>query len=306
MFQKIFILLLLLTSLSYATFQKETPTVRNFSERELIPLLYTMMSKISKHYYYKDRLNLEKIEDRLRELKEERASLDKESLYTLVNLSMDGDSGFYTKTQMLEKFAFMMDDKSSYEVKSYGDISYINLQKITYNDIAKLRKYLKEKKPKKIILDLRNNFYCASLTIKILANFFISDGIIYSRRYLDSRGEYSSQIVKANKNTLVKDADIVILINGKTASVVEAMVHSVKFKKNIELIGQDSAGKSNSYHIERFNGDDYMVLADAEYFYQNYNILNNIGLNPEKSIQEDNEGVDKTLIYAIKTLKERK
>jgi len=307
MLKNILLSLALLNSLAFGALQTDTKIEKTFTNKELVPLFYSMMSKISKHYYYKDRLNLKKIKEKLLEIKEEEGSLDKESLYALVNLSMDGISGFYTKEQMLEKFAFLMDDTSTYEVKIYGDVTYVNLQKITYRNLGKLKTYLEEKHPKKLILDLRNNFYSSSLNIATLANFFVSKGIIYSRRYLDSKGKYNSSILNATKdNTLVKNAKIIILINERTASLAEAMVHSVKFQKYIEVIGQDSAGKSNGFFVERFNGDDFLLLANTEYFYQRYKILNKIGLNPEGRVKEDNEGVDKTLIRAIKTLKAQK
>jgi len=299
--------LVLINTLVCATLQTEIPSEKNFTDKELLPLFYTMMSKISKHYYYKDRLNLQKIQEELQEIKKEQGSLDKEKMYALVNLSMDGESGFYSEEEMFEKFAFYIDNSSTYEVKTYGDVTYVNLQKMTYDDIGKLRIYIKEKNPKKLILDLRNNFYSTSLSISALANFFVSNGIIYSRRYIDSKGKYNSSVLNATKNsTILHNAEIIILVNKRTASAAEAMVHSVKFKKHIELIGEDTKGISNSFYIERFNGDDFLVLANAEYFYGSYNSLHNIGLNPEGRVKEDNEGVDKTLIRAIKTLKAKK
>jgi len=307
MIKNILVSLLLTNSLLFGALQTDITPEKNFTNRELLPLFYSMMSKISKHYYYKDTLNLQKMEDRLVEIKKENGSLDKKSMYDLVNLSMDGMSGFYTKEQMLQKFAFLMDNSSTYKIKMYGDVTYVNLQKITYDDVGKLRTYMKEKQPKKLILDLRNNFYSTSLTISALANFFVSKGVIYSRRYIDSKGKYNSRVLNATKNsTILKNAEIIILVNERTASVAEAMAHSVKFQKYIEVIGQDTPGVSNSFFVERFNGDDFLLLANAEYFYQKYRTLNKIGLNPEGRIKEDNAGIDKTLIRAIKTLKEKK
>ena len=307
MIKNILISLLLVNSLAFGALQIDTKVEKTFTDKELLPLFYTMMSKISKHYYYRDRLDLKKTEERLSEIQKEHGSLDKKSMYALVNLSMDGESGFYTKEEMLKKFAFLMDSNSTYKVKMYGDVTYVDLQKFTYDDLGKLRKYIKEKQPKKLILDLRNNFYNTSLNISALANFFVSKGVIYSRRYIDSKGKYNSRILNATKNsTILKNAEIIVLINERTASVAEAMAHSIKFQKHIEVIGQDSAGKSNSFFIERFNGDDFLVLANAEYFYQKYSTINNIGANPEGRIKEDNSGVDKTLIRALKTLGTKK
>lgn len=307
MIKNILISLLLVNSLAFGALQTDTKVEKTFTDKELLPLFYAMMSKISKHYYYRDRLDLKKIEERLSEIQKEHGSLDKKSMYALVNLSMDGESGFYTKEEMLKKFAFLMDSNSTYKVKMYGDVTYVDLQKFTYDDLGKLRKYIKEKQPKKLILDLRNNFYNTSLNISALANFFVSKGVIYSRRYIDSKGKYNSRILNATKNsTILKNAEIIVLINERTASVAEAMAHSIKFQKHIEVIGQDSAGKSNSFFIERFNGDDFLVLANAEYFYQKYSTINNIGANPEGRVKEDNSGVDKTLIRALKTLGTKK
>lgn len=307
MIKNILISLLLVNSLALGALQTDAKPEKIFTDKELLPLFYSMMKKISKHYYFRDRLDLSKIKDRLNEIKEEGGTLSQEAMYTLVNLSLDGESGFYTKEKMQEKFAFLMDNSSTYDVKRYDDVTYVNLQKFTYDDVGKFREYLKANQPKKLILDLRNNFYTSSLNISALANFFMSEGIIYSRRYLDSKGNYKSSIMRATKNsTLLTGAEIIILINEKTASAAEAMAHSVKFETYIEIVGQDSAGKSNSYFIERFNGDDFLVLVDAEYFYQRYKILHNIGLNPEGRVKEDNAGVDKTLVRAIRTLKEKK
>ena len=307
MIKNILAILVLINTLAFGALQKDTTLEKNFTDEEIVPLLNSMILKISKHYYYRDTIDPKKIEDRLEEIKEKHTPLDKATLYSLINLAMDGESGFYTREEMLKKFAFLRDDSSTYDVKMYGDVTYVNLQKITYDDIGKLRKYIKEKQPKKLILDLRNNFYSTSLSISALANFFVSEGVIYSRRYVDSKGKYNSSILNATKNsTILKGAEIIILINERTASAAEAMAHSVKFKRGIEVIGQDTQGISNSFFIERFNGDDFLVLADAEFFYQKYNTLNKIGSNPEGRVKEDVEGVDKTLVRAIKTLKEKK
>jgi len=307
MIKKILLGLLLVNSLSFGALQTDIKPDNTFTDKELLPLFYSMMNKLSKHYYYKDKIDLEKMTKRLDEIKRNGEPLTKESMYALVNLSLNAESGFYTNRQFHEKFAFLFNKESTYGVIKYKDVTYFNLQHITYDDVSKLREYLKAKQPKKIILDLRNNFYSTSLSISAIANFFVSDGIIYSQRYLDSRGKYKSGINKATKkSTIIKDAHINILINEKTAGVAEAMAHSLKFQKNIEVLGQDSGGKSNYFFIEKFNGKDILLLQNGEYFYQRYKILNKIGLNPISRVDEDNKGVDKTLIRALKLLKEKK
>jgi len=307
MIKNILLGLLLINSLVFGGLQTTPKIEKTFTDQEMLSLFYSMMSKISKHYYYRNKLNLKKMEDRLSEIKKEGGSLTTTEMYALVNLSLDGESGFYTKKGMLKKFAFLMDNSSTYEVKMYEDITYVNLQKITYDDLGKLRTYIKEKQPKKLILDLRNNFFTSSLNVSALANFFVSEGIIYSRRYLDSKGNYKSSTLKATqKSTILKDAEIVILVNEMTGSACEAMAHSLRFKNNIKVIGQDTSGISNSFYIERFNGNDFVVLEDAEYFYRDFRVLNKIGLNPEERVYEDNEGVDKSLIRSIQILKEIK
>ena len=307
MIKNILITLLLANSLVFGALPTSVKIEKTFTDKDLLSMFLKMMTQVSKHYYYRDKIDFKKINNRLDVIQKDGSTLDKKTMYKLVNLSLDGESGFYTKEEFLKKFAFLINTHSTYEIKKYDDISYLNLQHFTYEDLGKLKEYLQINKPKKFILDLRNNFYTPSSNISALANFFVSDGIIYSKRYLTYKGKYTSSILDATKEgTIANKAEIVILINEKTASSAEAMAHSLKFAKNIQLIGQDSAGKSNSFFIERFNGSDFFVLTDGEYFYQKYRVLNNIGVNPTIRVIEDNEGIDKSLINAIKYLKEKK
>ncbi len=306
----IFILIVMVTSL-FATAEHITKNEKHISEKEMTSLFLDMMGKTAQFYYYRNDVKfINMMEEIIAVKKANGGYMTKSLLYRTFNKYLDGKSGFYTKQQMRNKFKYIYDANiSTYEVKNIKDIIYFKLSKFAYKDIAKIKTELL-KQPTKIILDLRDNTLTSSKTLIELANMLVDDKTILSKTFVNDKANIKSKKYKADKKSTVlrnpKKTKIVILINNKTAGLAEAVAHSLKYHTNIITIGQSTQGYSHFFYIDKFKEDNYFALLNGEYFYNNYLVIHNIGLNPVITIKEDNSNVDKTLIRAVQYLGENK
>jgi len=301
---KIYILSFLLVSSAYAVTNNniKNNTHYTLSEKEAISLFFNTMSKISKNYYYKGDIDLVAMLTKIQAKTKDKNGLTKQDLYDMFNSSLKFGSGFYTHTQLTKKFGYIINTSSDINIKYIDDILYLKITSLKKEDLQTLKKAL-NKQDKKIIIDFRDNFYCKKDLMVAFANMLVSDKIILSHRYINYNSKEDAKIYKANKtSTINANADITILTNAKTASTAEAVAHSLKYHKNITIIGQDTAGISNDFIIGILGNTDNSILSNGEFYYKNFLTIDRIGMSPNIIITEDNPKLDKTLIKAIQFL----
>lgn len=270
------------------------------SEEEAFSLFVNMALVVSKNYYHNDevKINVEEYNS----LKDNH-SLTKQNLYALFNSKLEGKSGFYTESELIEKFAAFIDKKSHIEIKYIGDVLYLKVQNLKEENLLKLKQALSDQ-PKKILLDLRDNIDAELDSSVKFVNMFLDSGNIVSYRYLDDGKMKVKRFIADKESSIVSGAKVGVLVNENTASVFEAIAASLKYIKNIKVFGNDTSGNAHSYTMGILENGDAYILNNGEYFYyRKFMSVDRIGIHPSIRVSEDNPKFDKTLIEALQYLK---
>ena len=186
-----------------------------------------------------------------------------------------------------------------------GDLAYLKVSQFieeTGQASQKTAGEILAKKPKGIILDLRNNpggYLDAAVD---LASLFIKEGVIVYEEEKSGKKEE----LKANGNAKLADFPLVVLINGGSASGSEIVAGAVQDHKRGILIGEKTFGKGTVQSFEQLQGGSTLRITVAKWLTPNGRAINEQGLMPDievKMTDEDiNAGRDPQLDRAIKEL----
>lgn len=274
---------------------------KGMSYKEFFDLSLTLLEAISKTYYYKDSIDEDALLDDLKNTQ----TFTKENLYKIINKHLKNKSGFYTKDELKRLMSIVLIKDSTMKIKKIKDITYVQLDRVQKEDLVKLKE-LFATKPKKVILDLRNNIYSDFDVMLELADMLVDSGVIVSKRFIDDKGKSDSKSYKATKEkTLLKDSQIAILINKYTTSSVEAIAHGLRSYPHIVTVGQDTIGKTTYFTFGELKNGDTFALTNGEYYFGDHFVVNGVGFSPERWVNEDNSKIDKTLIAAVKFLEKK-
>ncbi len=114
----------------------------------------------------------------------------------------------------------------------------------------------------KLILDLRD---CADGTPSDgadLANYFLSDGMIY---YSQNRRGEKLQVVEAMPEKFVADIPLAVLINGSTAGAAEIAAGALKDRKRASVVGEKSFGIGSAQRTMQLKSGAILILTTAKY-----------------------------------------
>jgi carboxyl-terminal processing protease len=157
--------------------------------------------------------------------------------------------------------------------------------------------------PLGLILDLRGNgggFLNASVDV---ASEFISDGVILIERFGDGR----ETIYEARSGGRANDIDMVVLIDGGTASASEIVAGAIQDHGRGLLVGETSFGKGSVQNwVELADSKGAIRVTIARWYTPDDRLIHGIGLSPdvEVLIPESGleEGEDPQLEEAIRLL----
>ncbi|HLD73917.1 MAG TPA: S41 family peptidase [Bdellovibrionota bacterium] len=140
-------------------------------------------------------------------------------------------------------FTFIQNKPSEIQIAHYymrDEILYLSLPSFNGINIAtSISQILKSKKPKGLILDLRNNYGGELLSGINLLNLFIPSGDFFELWTRTGFTRYSSDPDKCE----FKDLPIVILINENSQSIAEAVAGVMQQNHRAKLIGKKTFGK---------------------------------------------------------------
>lgn len=190
-----------------------------------------------------------------------------------------------------------------YEMK--GDIAYLKVSQFIQETSSASQKAASEiltKKPKGIILDLRNNPGGYLDSAVDLASLFIKNGVIV---YEEEKGGKKEEI-KAKGNAKLADLPLVVLVNGGSASGSEIVAGAIADHKRGILIGEKTFGKGTVQSFEELKDGSTLRITVAKWLTPNGRAIHEQGLNPDievKMTEEDiNAGRDPQLERAFKEL----
>lgn len=163
----------------------------------------------------------------------------------------------------------------------YGYIRISAFQSATGTSMRKQLNELKEENGgelKGLVLDLRNNpggVLNASVSV---ADAFIKKGKIV---YTEGRVKDSLLTFNASPNDLLKDAPIVVLVNGGSASASEIVAGALQDHNRAIVMGTKTFGKGSVQTIMPMNNGAALKITTARYFTPSGRSIQAEGIEPD-------------------------
>lgn len=190
-------------------------------------------------------------------------------------------------------------------------IFIINLFDFSRNaevDFAKALDEFVASKSKKLIVDLRGNpggFLGSSINI---TSWFLEEGkpIVIEK---SAKGKKSNTF-RSGSNFLAGDYEMIVLIDGGSASASEIMAGALQENGRAKLLGTKTFGKGSVQELISFKGGTELKMTVAEWLTPNGVSISEEGLTPDYEVIFDVEkykedGFDNQLEEAIKILLEK-
>ncbi|MFA5576690.1 MAG: S41 family peptidase [Tissierellaceae bacterium] len=164
------------------------------------------------------------------------------------------------------------------------DIGYISLDEfsdIATKDIKKALAEFDKKGIEKVILDLRDNpggFLDEAVSI---GRLFVPVGpIVYVRDKNNRLTTHRSYLSK-------QKYQLVVLVNGSSASASEIVAGAVKDRKAGVLVGSQTFGKALVQNLIPINDGSLIKMTTAVYLTPNKTLINGIGIEPDYLVEND-------------------
>lgn len=190
---------------------------------------------------------------------------------------------------------FTADNIANFKIRQFGDD--------TTDLIKKAAEEINNKKPKGIVLDLRNNPGGYLTTSIDVASLFIEDSVIVSEQYKNGKKEEFKTTLPAS----LKDFKLAVLINEGSASASEIVAGAIQDTGRGKVFGEKSFGKGSVQNYEQFNDKSALRLTVAYWLTPKNRKINGEGILPDIEIIRTDEdiasGKDPQLDRAIEEVK---
>ncbi len=160
-------------------------------------------------------------------------------------------------------------------------------------------------KARGIVLDLRYNPGGYLQSAVDIAGWFVERGevvVVY-------KGRQEQRDLKASGTALLKDKNVVILINQGTASAAEILAGALRDNNKWLLVGEKSFGKGSVQEWVELGQGYALKVTTARWYTPRGDLIDGEGLEPDVSVemtQKDwDEGKDPQLQKALQILKEK-
>lgn len=175
-------------------------------------------------------------------------------------------------------------------------IAYLQIYHFTENSPQLFREKVREilnSDSNKIILDLRNNpgGYLESATE--IAGWFIEEGKTVAIEHFGSKEDKS---YRTQGPALLKDFEIVILINKGSASASEILAAALRHHRSSKIVGEQSYGKGSVQTLKRFDNGASLKVTIAKWLTPSKESISDKGVAPdfevtikEKDISSDTD-----------------
>lgn len=180
-----------------------------------------------------------------------------------------------------------------------NNTGYLKINQFTehsYNNIVPALNELDKKNVSNLIVDLRNNPGGLLDQVIDISQLFIPEGPIVHVKY-------KNDIQRTHYSTLKKSKyNIVVLINGNSASASEIFAGAIQDRGVGTIIGVTSYGKGTVQQIIPLPKGDGIKLTIAEYLTPNKRNINNKGIVPDIIVTNQNNRIDEQLNKALEVL----
>ncbi|MCX6795634.1 MAG: S41 family peptidase [Candidatus Falkowbacteria bacterium] len=196
------------------------------------------------------------------------------------------------------KVEFRKDGLAVLRISSFGDDT-LNL----FEDAVK---QIQEKKPKGLILDLRNNPGGYLDSAVAIASEWIPSGRVVTEKFSDgSLKNYSS-----NGNGRLENLKTAVLVNGGSASASEIVSGALLDLKKGTIIGEKTFGKGSVQSVRELSDGSSLKVTVAKWLTPAGNSISDIGITPNIEVKlspdDFNKDKDPQLNRAVELLLKNK
>lgn len=176
-----------------------------------------------------------------------------------------------------------------WEIKD-NNIAYIKISQFG-DDTTQLMKQaaseIADKKPKSIVIDLRNNpggYLDSAIDITSL---FIGKGVVVKEKFKDGHIEEH----RTTLDPILKDYKLVILTNNGSASASEIFAGALKDYGRAKLIGEKTFGKGSVQELENLPGGATLRITVAKWLTPKDNVIDKVGIEPDEKVNLTDENI---------------
>lgn len=148
---------------------------------------------------------------------------------------------------------------------------------------------LKEQGIKGLIVDLRSNGGGVVDEATDIASMFTEKGktVLITKSKTEKEED-----TKSNRDPIVKDIPVVVLVNEGTASASEILAGALKDNYGAEIVGKKTYGKGVIQTVYRLTDGSGLKITTDEYFTPNHTSINKVGIEPdvEVDLTKDSNG----------------
>lgn len=171
------------------------------------------------------------------------------------------------------------------EIQYKGDIAIIALNEFgldTRTEFEKAAKEISDKGINKVVLDLRNNpGGLLDGAVDVMGEFVAPDTVVVTDESKDGKTEY-----KTIGEPILKQAKLVVLVNGGTASSSEIVAGATKDLKRGTLIGEKTFGKGTVQELDHLSGGSSAKITIAKWLTPSGKNIDKDGITPDIEVKE--------------------
>ncbi|HVY80109.1 MAG TPA: S41 family peptidase, partial [Steroidobacteraceae bacterium] len=163
----------------------------------------------------------------------------------------------------------------------YGYVRITSFSETTADDVARAIATIKRDNPKGLrglVLDLRNNPGGVLEAGVAVADAFLNDGVIVTA---DGRTPDARFRMEATPGDLIDGAELVVLVNGGSASAAEIVAGALKDHNRAELIGHKTYGKGSVQTVMPLSHGGAIKLTTSRYYTPSGVSIHGKGINPD-------------------------
>ena len=183
-----------------------------------------------------------------------------------------------------------------------GNIGYIEMLSFDEDCTTKVKEEIEKLKKQNItslILDLRDNGGGLVTEAVAMSEIFVKKGDIILNSY-DKEGK---EKVTKSTNSNPEKMNIVVLVNGNSASATEIFAGAIQDNKVGTIIGTTTFGKGVMQEVQPLTIGGALKVTIEEFKTPNKNKIHEVGIKPDIEVKNEDKEKDEQLQAAIEYLK---
>jgi carboxyl-terminal processing protease len=179
-------------------------------------------------------------------------------------------------------------------------VRLVQFGQTTDTQLRALMADVQTKKPKGVVLDLRNNpgglLHAAEIT---LSNFLPEGSAV---AVIKSKTDEFTEVT-SDAPTIDEDIPMVVLMNKGSASASEIVAGALQDHKRAVIVGETSFGKGTVQQIIEFKDGSSVKMTIAEWLTPKSRAINKVGIEPDVPVKSGDGTRDEQLLKALDLLR---